>query len=304
MFWSRLRAFFIPSPGSIVLVWAAFFIFLIQALLFLLISWNEPNFRSSFLQVVSCDTLISVLLVAVATFVEHRPGARFLLWGLTNVIMLFVVLGVNLGNFSSLMKNFQGTVTLLFCCCLPLALLPGALQIYLGWRAWPAFQRMLRAARLQRLIVMVQARGEVTLAEIGNELSLSGPQLAVLVQEMIDLGELMAYFDKAHYRVYSAAALAEKERRLLAAVQVQGRVRVDGIADELHITAGLARQWLSILVQRGYLHGFADWMGGWVYSLDAEQLRQQGRCPHCGGALNMAGKGVIQCEHCGVEVFL
>jgi tRNA(Ile2) C34 agmatinyltransferase TiaS len=40
-----------------------------------------------------------------------------------------------------------------------------------------------------------------------------------------------------------------------------------------------------------------------IYSAEAKARAAAGRCPRCGGKLNLAGRGVIQCGHCGSEVF-
>jgi len=172
--------------------------------------------------------------------------------------------------------------------------------MFLGQRARAPFQQALRAARMQRLVGMVQARGEVGLPYLSQELSLSEVQAAELVRQLIDDGELMGLFDPASQRVYSAAALNEKQRRLLAMVETQGKARLADLAVDLQVSQDMARRWVQALAQRGCLHGFANWDRGWVYS----QPVGQDRCPHCGGQQEMVGKGVIQCQHCGVEVFL
>ena len=152
---------------------------------------------------------------------------------------------------------------------------------------------------MQRLIGMVQARGEAALSDLSQELSLSEAQTAELVSQLIDDGELMGVLDPDSQRVYSAAALNEKQRRLLAIVATQGKARLADLAGELGVSQDRARRWVQSLAQRGSLHGFANWERGWVYSQEVVQ----DRCPHCGGQQEMVGKGVIQCQHCGVEVF-
>jgi hypothetical protein len=176
--------------------------------------------------------------------------------------------------------------------------------LFLGQRAREPFRQALRAARMQRLVGMVGARGEVSLSEMCAELSLNSEKDAArLVRELIDDGELMAVLDEEHQRVYSAAALNEKQRRLRAMVETQGKARLADLAAELQVTQATVRQWVRDLVQRGRLHGFADWTKGWIYSREAGSAIEQDRCPHCGGEQVLAGKGVVQCQHCGVEVF-
>jgi hypothetical protein len=304
MFWKRLALFFIPSPGPLTLAWAAFFITMLLALLMGVVAWSAPGMEGTSYVVPVLVMPPGIVLTGLAALIERRPGARFGLWAAVNGLILLMLALLWIGSALTSPEAWQGFTAILLTCCLPLQLIPALVWAFTAWRAWPAFRRTLRAARLQRLLMMIQARGEATLAEIAADLSLSSAQAAELVCEMIAAHELMAFLDPTHQRVYSAAALAEKQRRLAAAVQTQGKAHIREIAAELHVTEKLVQAWLYALVQRGQLHGFADWPGGCVYARQAEALRQHNRCPHCGGALDMAGKGVIQCLHCGVEVFL
>jgi ribosomal protein S27AE len=44
---------------------------------------------------------------------------------------------------------------------------------------------------------------------------------------------------------------------------------------------------------------------GWVlYSVEAGLLGEGKDCPQCGGRLELAKKGIFQCQPCGAEVFL
>jgi hypothetical protein len=45
------------------------------------------------------------------------------------------------------------------------------------------------------------------------------------------------------------------------------------------------------------------WDEGTLYSRDAAQLHGH-KCPSCGGAVELAGKGVVGCPYCGAEIFL
>jgi DNA-directed RNA polymerase subunit RPC12/RpoP len=114
----------------------------------------------------------------------------------------------------------------------------------------------------------------------------------------------MAYLAPENQRVYSIAALAEKQRTLLGAVLARGRISLNELVIELKAPEDLVKQWVYNLVQRGQFHGFVDWQKKMLYSREAESLAVQNRCPNCGGELNLAGKGVNQCEYCGVEIFL
>ncbi len=114
----------------------------------------------------------------------------------------------------------------------------------------------------------------------------------------------MGLMDAPRQVVYSAAALAEKQRRLLGVVHARGQIHLDALAAELRAPRGLLKDWIYQLVQRGQFSGYINWEEGLLYSADAQALRDQGRCPRCGGELGLAGKGVILCSHCGSEILL
>ena len=98
-------------------------------------------------------------------------------------------------------------------------------------------------------------------------------------------------------------AEVEKERKLLGMVQAQGQVQISDVALELDATRDRVKQWVYDLVHKGLFAGYINWDEGTLYSRDAAQLRGN-KCPSCGGEVELAGKGVVQCPYCGAEIFL
>lgn len=98
-------------------------------------------------------------------------------------------------------------------------------------------------------------------------------------------------------------AEVEKERKLLGMVQAQGQVRISDVALELDASRDQVQEWVYDLVHKGLFAGYIDWNEGTLYSRDAGQLRGD-KCPNCGGAVELAGKGVVKCPYCGAEIFL
>jgi transcription initiation factor IIE alpha subunit len=301
MFWKRLFSFFIPSPGSLTLAWAALIISLLLSLTITVIALSEPGFSNPAILYSLVAFPPAALLLGIASIVERKPGARFLFWTF--------VLGLGLLSTSGFLLDGSGDSTsgmllLTASCCLPFIIGLDLILVFLGWKAYPVFQHTLRAARLQRVLEIIQARGEALLQDLAAELSMSADQVEKLIRTLIADGELMAYLDIEHQRVYSAAALNEKHRRLLAMVNIQGKSALDSLAVDLNVSRTLLHQWIYALAQRGQLHGFVDWAAGTVYSQLVEQILSQNLCPHCGGQLDVAGKDLIECAYCGVEMFL
>jgi len=98
-------------------------------------------------------------------------------------------------------------------------------------------------------------------------------------------------------------AEVEKERKLLGMVQAQGQVGISDAALELDASRAQVKAWVYDLVHKGLFAGYINWDEGTLYSRDAAQLRGN-KCPSCGGEVELAGKGVVQCPYCGAEIFL
>jgi hypothetical protein len=98
-------------------------------------------------------------------------------------------------------------------------------------------------------------------------------------------------------------AEVEKERKLLGMVQAQGQAGIADVALELDASRDQVKEWVYDLVHKGLFAGYINWDEGTLYSRDAAQLRGN-KCPNCGGEVELAGKGVIQCPYCGAEIFL
>jgi hypothetical protein len=100
------------------------------------------------------------------------------------------------------------------------------------------------------------------------------------------------------------ASAGVKQRQLLDAVKTRGQVPIADLVIELKSTRSEVQQWVHDLVGMGIFSGYVNWDEGVLYSVDASQLRDLTRCKHCGGELQLAGKGVVRCAYCGTEYFL
>lgn len=99
-------------------------------------------------------------------------------------------------------------------------------------------------------------------------------------------------------------AKVDKQRTLLNIVQTRGQVSIGDLVLDMQSTRDEVHAMLIDLVGRGLFSGYVDWKTGILYSVEASELQGRETCPNCGGALELAGKGLIKCPYCGAEIFL
>jgi hypothetical protein len=102
----------------------------------------------------------------------------------------------------------------------------------------------------------------------------------------------------------AASAKANQQRELLSIVKSRGQVDIRDLAIEMQASKEDVQGMVHDLVGMGLFSGYINWDEGILYSSQASQLRELTNCKHCGGQLELAGKGVIRCPYCGTEYFL
>jgi DNA-directed RNA polymerase subunit RPC12/RpoP len=123
----------------------------------------------------------------------------------------------------------------------------------------------------------------------------------ILVVPLIGVGGYLMFKGVAESREY---AEMEKEKRLLNMVETQGQIKISAAALEMRVTRDQVQAYLYDLVGKGLFSGYVNWQEGVLYARQASEIKNSGKCPNCGGALELAGKGVIRCPYCGSEIFL
>ena len=102
----------------------------------------------------------------------------------------------------------------------------------------------------------------------------------------------------------SEFAQVAQEKKILNMVLTQGQVSVQEIIVELQQPRETVEDMIRTLVGKQLFSGAINWEKGLLYSVDSQKLTDSRNCPNCGGELELAGKGLIQCGWCGSEVFL
>jgi DNA-directed RNA polymerase subunit RPC12/RpoP len=95
-----------------------------------------------------------------------------------------------------------------------------------------------------------------------------------------------------------------KQKKILNMVLAQGKVSLSEVALELDTPRDQVEDMVRDLVGKELFSGAINWQDGVLYSRQASQMKADGKCPNCGGQVELVGKGVIKCPFCGSEVFL
>jgi len=98
--------------------------------------------------------------------------------------------------------------------------------------------------------------------------------------------------------------ISEKIRSLWKLLKDRGKMKMEEIATHLGIPRADVPAWIYRLGASEAFTGYVDWKDGVLYSVEAGLLGEGKDCPQCGGRLELAKKGIFQCQHCGAEVFL
>jgi hypothetical protein len=96
---------------------------------------------------------------------------------------------------------------------------------------------------------------------------------------------------------------ADKERAILDSVMTRGRVGLADLAIENNSSRDEVRTYIYDLIGKDLFTGYVNWDKGELVSAEAAQIKD-GTCPNCGGALQLAGKGLVRCPYCGTETYL
>jgi DNA-directed RNA polymerase subunit RPC12/RpoP/MFS family permease len=299
----RLYRHIIPSPAALTFVWIGLGVFIILSAVSIFFVVLEGDLYALLIYFSAFSFPGLALMLLIAALREKRAAPRSILWGGVTASMGLSVAAFMAGSY---LHDSSGTGAWGFfcCCCSPFYMIPGSLTLIFAVRSWSQLREALKADRATRTMELLSARGEASFVEIGRELGLPEQQVEPLLQEWYDAGRMVVNIDSVHRRVYTPIALIEKYRQLEAIVQARGQIYLTDLEDELQVPRERLQRWVRQLVRKKIFSGYVDWEEGLLSSLEADQLKDQEHCPHCGGETNLAGKGIIHCTYCGVEIFL
>jgi hypothetical protein len=245
-----------------------------------------------------------VVALLLAALLEKHPAPRAAIW-----LLLTLTVGASSVIFALAMAldptaGPQVGLATLLACGGPLTLLLFLPALFSALKAGPQIKERLRSERERRLVERVGGQGVVVLADLAAELALNETDAAALVEALASQERLAATVYRAQGLVYSDTTLYARWNKLLSVVYARGKIGLRDLAIELGASEELTKEWLYELVHLGRFSGYINWRESTLYSAEAQAQRQEGRCPQCGGELELVGKGTVRCGFCGAEVFL
>ena len=156
-------------------------------------------------------------------------------------------------------------------------------------------------------IVLLIAVALLSTQVLNNETTVTGAILGLLIVSLVlvlPLGAGGIYLLSKGSQESAEYAEIAKEKKILNMVLAQGKVSLSDVALELNTPHDQVEDLVRDLVGKGLFSGAINWKDGILYSKQASEMKADRKCPNCGGQLELAGKGVIECPFCGSEVFL
>ena len=139
-------------------------------------------------------------------------------------------------------------------------------------------------------------------SSIANHTSVVGLALGFVLFVLPFLAVGLYFLLKSKGEIVQASK-ADKERAILNSVMTRGRVSLADLAIENNASRDEVRDYIYDLIGKDLFAGYVNWNKGELVSAEAAQIKE-GSCPNCGGALELAGKGLVRCPYCGTETYL
>lgn len=253
---------------------------------------------------------LTVILLEIAAWVSRRPGPRLALGMLALFVALAGIVSLSAVDPSVWVDSANSTVApaetclTMFLLGLP-CILVGSLPVLAALVRLPGDIKTAILEEGEQVLAFIHRQGGfATYEELSKHLGISEKEVDRLLVSLIESGRLKGIHKPEYKLFFTDSGLAEKQNRLLALIEAHAQISLGDIVSQLHVPLEIVKEWIYSLVREGKYTGYIHWEEGILYSREAKALHAIGRCPHCGGKLEMAGKGIVQCEYCSTDIFL
>lgn len=254
---------------------------------------------------------LTSLFLTVSAWVSKRAGPRAALGLLALLLTLVTAISVSFFAYrypapGQEPASWPGLCAVSMVVCSPFLLLAFLPLVF----ALPGIPEEIRQALFQERCNLAsdyiwQQNGFVSVSNLARFLNISEIEAARILNFLLESGKVTGQYEPQYRMFWTKSALEQAYNDLLGLVDAHGKILLSDLAAQLNVPPELVREWVIRLTREGRFTGYAHWNDNVLYSQDvALALNELQRCPRCGGELSPAGKGVIQCEHCGTDVFL
>ncbi len=301
----RLWKLIKPSKKAFWPVILSISILFIVGLCFGMLALTSLRFTMGILILMLGLPLVAFFLT-IGAFIEKRNPARALLWSGVAITLslsgILFAISVSIDTTSGTDFNLVTSLDAILLFVAPVIFVVSLPALYFISKSVPEINAALQLQVKERTLELINTKGEVSFVEIARSVQMPFDKVDNLVDKLLRSGELQGTFFSNYQRVYTAKCLARKRKSVLEMVATQGQIHLDDIGNQLQAPYDLLRDWIYQLVQLHQFNGYINWDEGMLFSLVAEEIGSDSQCPNCGGILGLTGD-VIQCQHCGSEIF-
>jgi hypothetical protein len=294
-----VRALFLPSPWSVALVTVTA-VWLVLGGGCTTVVFQGSGLTSLFLGVFVLPA--GAALAFLAALVSRTASARAVLHGSTALLLALGAFLVAVSNFDRGFDVGSILVSILLY-AIPIAVV-GTLAVFFGGRSARELEERLAARRVERLRRALLERGAASFDELAAASGIPDTEVDDALDRLHGEGQLVVVLDAPARRAFTQEGFAAQEEALVRWVYERGRMAIYDLARQLGMSEARLRELLYAALSHGRFAGYVDWRRGIVFSIDARRLREGRVCPNCGGAMDLAGSGVIACPYCETEVLL
>jgi len=306
--WRFVSKEILPKPRVLALVGVALgltLVGLVCSIAFALTadtSGDPPEMAASMFGCFLLPVVLVVLLVG--TLLDKRPLPRALIWALMALLTALAAIILALAMSTEPELGFSGSLMIFFVFGAPVVLLLFAPAIYYVAKGWRGLQTTVQRERIALCQRRIDVAGRLALSDLAEELGVDDQAAARILAEGIAQDKIQGHLDVQSGQIYSQQTLSDRRLELLGVLKAHGQIALDSLARTLDAPQALITEWIYDLVQHGRFSGYINWERGMLYSAERAKLGQSQRCPSCGGRLELAGKGIVSCTHCGAEILL
>ncbi len=268
-------------------------------------TWVEQLSNGAFILGFMALPLAAVLQLLGGLW-EKQPPAKLTLGCLTELLLACAAALVLVSFLPAPAGGLQTTgVLIVILFFAPAIFVVAALPIYALTKTPAALRELVGRAQTAAVLDLLHVRGgAVNYGEVAALLEISKPEAERFLHRLVQNKRVLGVFEERYELFFSLPTYLERQTQFRGLLASHGQLALDTLVRELALPKPLVKEWIYALMQKDNFSGYINWQEEMIYSADAEYLQGGRRCPNCGGALELAGKGIIHCGNCGAEIFL